>query len=191
MRSRFRSGKAENSNIQATSDKCDQNPDREEKTERHERLDLAGQVARHDCGRRQRPTLAVDHAQADHPLARRRALPRQLEMDEVEIADGEGQEQHDRHGDRQAHLIAEREGAEDDEDEYKIDRDGRDRPKHPIDEKRGQPLAGVGEIEEQGDAFRRCNRDPPPAGGAALQEFGGAAMARYFGGHSRRRPARA
>ena len=61
--------------------------------QRQEELDLAHQVAGDDRGRRERAAAPVDDAQAGHALARRAAVPGELEAREVEGAQAE-QRQH-------------------------------------------------------------------------------------------------
>ena len=138
--------------------------------QRNEHLDLARKVARHDRGGPQRAAGAIDHAQADHALARGRSSPGQLEIDEIEIADQKADEQRDRDRDQAAPTQA------DDQDQRDVDRERQYQPDEQVDDEGNHPLAVVGKLDRDRNPLR--GDDLAPLAPAAFEEFRSALMRR-------------
>src|SRR5262249_51129765 len=90
----------------------------------------------------------IDHAQAGQPLARGGAPPRQLECDEIEVADEKGNEQGDRDRDQAAASHADR------RNERNEDRQYEQKPDDQIDDERDHSFAVVRKLDRQRTAFR-------------------------------------
>jgi len=133
-----------------------------------EGLDLAREVARHDRRRLQRAAGPVDHPQADHALARRRAPPGELERHKIQIADHERDEQRDRNGDEAAAAHAD--GGNDRDHDHQHQHE----PDEQIQRKGNEPFAVVGKLDGQRDALGR--HDLPALAPGAFQKIGRAIM---------------
>ena len=134
----------------------------EEQPERQEDLDLARQVAGDDRAGQQRSAAPVDHLEVDDALARRGALALQLEVDEVEVPEQEGQEQHDCDRHRAGSAVQERQA------EHEEEQDGRQHPEQEVDQEGDEPLAMVGDIDLQRHPLRR--NDLAPVAGDAVEQ---------------------
>src|SRR5215472_7397901 len=148
---------------------------RRQKADGKEVLDLSGQVTRDHRARQQRSAASIDYADAHQPLARCRPAPEELEMDHVEIADQEGQEDSEREGQHKA-------GSEMPEDEKHRDDDeeGRNRPEQGVEDEGGQAVAIARHLHCERHAFRAEDMLLPAP--RALQQQGGSASGRAGGG---------